>query len=162
MADRPVVLAAVAGAHGVAGEVRLKLFTKDADSVRRHESLDAGGRPLTLTEFREGRQGPIVRFAEITTRNDAEALRGTLLSVPRASLPPLAPDEYYWHDLIGLQVVLPDGSMAGTVCSVENYGASDLLDIERTDGRRVLVPLVPDIVPEFSDPLVIGPEWLAG
>lgn len=160
--DRPVVLAAIAGAHGVAGEVRLKLFTKDADGFSRHEEFDADGRQLTLKEYREGRQGPIVRFAEVSTRNDAEALRGTLLSVPRSSLPPLGPGEYYWHDLIGLQVALPDGSKAGTVCAVENYGASDLLDIERADGRRVLVPLTSDVVPEISDPLVIEEAWLEG
>ncbi len=160
-ADRPVVLAAVAGAHGLHGEVRLRLFAETLDSLRRHARFEAGGRTLTLTALRPGPSGPIARFAEVCDRTAAEALRGALLSVPRASLPPLPEGEIYWHDLIGLAVALPDGTPAGQVVDVMNHGASDILEIALGDGRRVLVPLVEAAVPELADPLVIGPEWLA-
>lgn len=159
-ADRPVVLAAVAGAHGIAGEVRLKLFTSP-DGFATHRAFDAGGRRLTLTAARANDKGAIARFAEVPDRTAAEALRGTLLSVPRASLPPPGPGEYYWHDLIGLTVVSPAGQPLGEVAGVENFGASDLLEVARPDGARVLVPLTPAAVPEIGDPLVIDPEWLA-
>ena len=150
-AARPVVMAAVAGAHGIAGEVRLKLFTASVEGLKRHRSFDAAGRTLTLKAARPGPQGVIARFAEIGDRAAAEALRGTLLSVPRESLPPLPEGEFYWHDLIGLAVEDEEGVTAGTVVSVENFGASDLLEVERPDGRRILLPMVPQAVLDVGE-----------
>lgn len=142
-AARPVVMAAVAGAHGVRGEVRLKLFTDSLDTLLRHRSFTAGGRLLTLLSARPGPHGAVARFAEIGDRTAAEALRGALLTVPRDSLPPLPPGEHYWHDLIGLPAVDEAGALVGSVEAVANYGASDLLEIALAGrGRRVLVPLV--------------------
>ncbi len=150
-ADRPVVMAAVAGAHGITGEVRLKLFAASPESLKAHASFEVGGRTLTLRSVRPGQQGAVARFAEIADRTAAEAMRGQLLTVPRSSLPPLGPGEYYWHDLLGLSVEDEGGAPVGTVVSVENFGASDILEIERTDGRRVMVPLIPAAVLDVGE-----------
>lgn len=140
MADgRSVVLAAIAGAHGITGEVRLKLFAEGLDSLRRHKAFAAGGAVLTLRSLRDGPHGPIARFAEIADRNAAEALRGVELAVPRDTLPPPADGEFYIADLIGLPA-RADGAEVGRVVAVENYGAGDLIEIERPDGGRFLVP----------------------
>lgn len=146
-ADRPVTLAAVIGAHGVAGDVRLKLFTDDLSPYR---TLDAGGRALTVKSVRPGPNGAVARFAEITDRNAAEALRGIALTVPRSALPPLGPGEYYHADLIGLPAVSTMGEALGEVVSVENFGAGDVIEIARADGRRFMVPMIPAAVPEWS------------
>lgn len=159
-AGRPVVMAAVAGAHGVSGEVRLKLFTASAEGLKAHRTFDAGGRTLTLKSLRPGPHGAVARFAEVGDRTAAEALRGTLLSVPRESLPPLPAGEYYWHDLVGLKVVSTAGEALGEVVAVENFGASDLIEVALAGGRRVLVPLIPAAVPTVADPLVIDAGWL--
>lgn len=159
-AGRPVVMAAVAGAHGIAGEVRLKLFTADAANLKGHTRFEAGGRALTLKSLRPGPQGAVARFAEIGDRTAAEALRGTLLTVPRDSLPALPPGEYYWHDLVGLSALDESGEVLGTVVGVENYGASDILEIELAGGRRVLVPLVPDAVTEVGDVVRVARAWV--
>ncbi len=145
-ATRPVVLAAVAGAHGITGEVRLKLFTASIDGLKAHSHFEADGRTLTLKTLRPGPQGAVARFAEIGDRTAAEALRGTLLAVSRASLPPLPEGEYYWHDLVGVPVEDEAGAGVGIVVAVENFGASDILEIELEGGKRVLVPLVPAAV----------------
>lgn len=158
--DRPVTLAAIAGAHGVRGEVRLKLFAESAESLRAHRQFDAGGRRLTLAGLKESGGALIARFAEIADRNAAEALRGTELTVPRSALPPLGEGEYYWHDLIGLPVVTADGASVGRVTNVENFGASDLIDVEKPDGGSILLPLVPDAVLEIGGQIVVAPEWL--
>ena len=101
MQDRPVTLAAIVGAHGVTGEVRLKLFGEGVESLRRFRAFNASG--LTLAKLRDdGKGGATARFAEVTDRTAAEALRGILLTVPRSALPPLAEGEYYHADLIGL------------------------------------------------------------
>lgn len=157
-ADRPVTLAAVAGAHGIAGEVRLKLFAASVDSLLPHRNFLAGDRLLSLLSARVGGQGVIARFAEISDRNAAEALRGTLLSVPRSSLPPLPEGEYYWHDLVGLPVVA-DGAAVGIIVSVDNFGAADIIEIEKADGARFMVPLIASAVLEVGEQLVIDSAW---
>ena len=140
-ADRPVVLAAVIGAHGVAGEVRLKLFGEGPDSLKRYGSLNAGARTLTIKSVRPGPNGAVARFAEVGDRNEAEALRGTELTVPRSALPPLEEGEYYHCDLIGLACLTDAGESIGTVVAVENFGAGDILEIEKPDGKRFMVPV---------------------
>jgi 16S rRNA processing protein RimM len=159
--DGQVILAAAAGAHGIGGEVRLKLFAEGLDSLRRHKRLFAGERALTLKSVRQGGGGAIVRFAEIADRGAAEALRGQLLSVPRAELPPLEAGEYYHADLIGLPCVSAGGEALGAVAAVENYGAGDLLEIERPDGRRALIPFRPGIADLEEGRIVADPAFLA-
>lgn len=140
-AERQVVLAAIIGAHGVAGEVRLKLFGEGAESLKRYKTLHAGARTLTLKSIRPGPNGAVARFAEVNDRNAAEALRGTELTVPRSALPPLAEGEYYHVDLIGLPCVTDAGEPVGTVVLVENFGAGDVLEIEKPNGKRFMAPI---------------------
>lgn len=144
--DRPVTLAVVIGAHGVTGEVRLKIFAEDFGTYR---SFNNGA--LTLKTVREGPNGAIARFVEITDRNAAEAMRGTELTVPRSALPPLGDGEYYHVDLLGLSVVSETGETLGRVVLIENFGAGDVLEIERVDGKRFMVPMTPAAVPEWND-----------
>ena len=150
--DRPVTLAAVTGAHGVTGEVRLKLFGEGVEALERYRAFNGGA--LTLTKLRDdGKGGAIARFAEVVDRTAAEALRGTALAVPRSALPPLEEGEYYHADLIGLPAVSTDGEELGTCVAVENFGAGDILEIERPDGSRFMVPML--AVSEWSERLLI-------
>jgi 16S rRNA processing protein RimM len=135
----------------VRGEVRLKLFGEGAEALRAFSIFDAGGRKLTLRSVRPANQGAVASFAEITDRGAAEALRGTLLTVPRSALPPLGPGEYYHHDLIGLPCVSTDGSAIGHVAAVENFGAGDILEIEKPDGKRFMVPMTVQAVPAWNE-----------
>ena len=161
MPETHVTLAAVAGAHGVHGEVRLKLFAESLDSLSRHARLFAGGQALTLKALRPGGGGGIARFAEVADRASAEALRGALLTVPRAELPPLDDDEYYHSDLIGLACETEAGEPLGTVVGVENFGAGDLLEVERPDGKRALIPFRDGIADLEDGRIVADPVFLA-
>jgi 16S rRNA processing protein RimM len=145
LADAQVTLAAVAGAHGISGEVRLKLFAQGVDSLKPHKHFVAGERALTLISVKPGGIGAIARFAEIGDRAAAEALRGTLLTVPRSALPALGEGEYYHADLIGLPCVTAAGRMLGKAVLVDNFGAGDIIEIEREDGSRFMVPVNPAI-----------------
>jgi 16S rRNA processing protein RimM len=160
MSERRVTLAAITGAHGVTGEVRLKLFAASLDSFRRFRAFEAAGRTLTLNGARVSGAQVIARFAELSDRNAAEALRGTELSVPRDALPPLAAGEHYAHDLVGMAVLTTSGAAVGTVAAVENYGAGDILDIEKPDGSRFMVPFNTDAVPEVGDCIRLDPAFL--
>lgn len=153
MATKTVTLAAVSGAHGVTGEVRLKLFAESVDSLKRHKSYNGGA--LTLKSLRAHKAGAIARFAEITDRNAAEALRSTLLTVPRSELPTLAEGEYYHSDLIGLSCISTDGTELGTCIAVENFGAGDILEIEKPDRKRFMVPMNAKAVPEWGEQIVV-------
>src|SRR5687768_8134851 len=95
---RRIPLAAVAGAHGIKGEVRLKLFSDSSDSLARHSRLYVGGTERRLLEVRHAGKGAIARFKGIADRTAAEALRGSLVEVDRVALPPLGEGEYYHAD----------------------------------------------------------------
>ena len=152
--NRPVTIAAISGAHGVTGEVRLKLFGEGVAELRRYRAFNEG--TLTLDKLKDdGKGGAIARFAECADRNAAEALRGTALSVPRSALPPLGEGEYYHADLIGLTAVSTTGEMLGRCIAVDNYGAGDVLEIERPGeggkrGKRFMVPMRVEAVPEWD------------
>ena len=160
MAERQVTLAAVAGAHGVSGEVRLKLFAESPASLERIGRLFAGERALTLKAIRPAGAGAVARFAEIADRGAAEALRGTLLTAPRSALPPLEEGEYYHADLIGLPCESREGEPLGTVAAVENYGAGDILEIEKPDGKRSMVPFREGIADLKDERIVLDPAFL--
>lgn len=158
-ADKPVTLAAIAGAHGVTGEVRLKLFGEGVESLRRFRAFNDSA--LTLSKLRDdGKGGAVARFVEVTDRNAAEALRGTLLTVPRSALPPLGEGEYYHADLLGLPAVSTDGTALGEVIAVENFGAGDVLEIKRPSidgkpGKRFMVPMRVEAVPEWDETRIV-------
>jgi 16S rRNA processing protein RimM len=145
-AAAPVTLAVIIGAHGVTGEVRLKVFT---DDLARYKVFNDG--KLTLKSVRTGSNGAIARIAEVADRNAAEALRGTELTVPRSALPPLGEGEYYHADLLGLAVISTDGEPIGSVVAIDNFGAGDVLEIERPDKKRFMVPMRVEAVPEWDD-----------
>lgn len=147
--DKPVTIAAIAGAHGVTGEVRLKLFGEGVDALKRYRAFNGG--MLTLGKLRpDNKGGAIARFAEVTDRNAAEALRGSLLTVPRSALPSLGEGEYYHADLIGLPAISTNGEALGECVAVENFGAGDILEIEKPDGKRFMVPMREEAVPEWN------------
>ena len=155
-----IALAAVAGAHGVKGELRLKLFTDNLDNLKIHKSLFVGGVERSLEAVRPGPSGAVARLAGVSDRSSAEALRGSLVEVERSSLPPLEAGEYYHADLMGIRCVDREGRELGQVVGVENYGAGDLLEVE-IDGKRSLIPFRAGIAELDGDRIVLDPDFLA-
>ena len=157
--DRPVTLAAIIGAHGIAGEVRLKLFGEGVAGLKPFRAFNDG--KLVVEKLRDdGKGGAVARFAGVTDRNGAEALRGTALTVPRADLPALGQGEFYYADLLGLSAVSTEGEVLGICVAVENFGAGEVIEIERPDKRRFMVPMRAEAVPEWGDTLVINPAYV--
>ena len=151
---RPVTLAAISGAHGLTGEVRLKLFGDELAGLKPYGAFNNGA--LTVVKLKDdGKGGAIARFAEVADRTAAEALRGTPLTVARASLPALPEGEYYYTDLIGLPAVSTTGTALGVCVAVESFGAGDILEIEAPDKKRFMVPMTAEAVPEWGAQIVI-------
>jgi 16S rRNA processing protein RimM len=159
--ERRIALAAVAGAHGVKGELRLKLFSDSVESLSAHEKLYVGGAERRLLAVRDSGKMAVARFEGIGDRSGAEALRGALVEVDRSALPPLGEGEYYHADLIGLMAIDGANNPIGTVIAVENYGAGDLLEIELPGGKRSLIPFKPGIAHLEAGRIVVDREFLA-
>jgi 16S rRNA processing protein RimM len=143
MAPRDLVsVGAITGAHGIKGEVKLRSFTADPQAIAAYSPLEtAKGAKIEIVRLRAQKDDFIAVLKGVTDRNAAEALKGTELFVPRARLPEPDDDEVYLEDLVGLPVLLKDGTVLGEIIAVANYGASDLIDV-KIEGRRntVLIP----------------------
>lgn len=144
-----VCVAAVATAHGVRGAFRLRCFTeRPEDATALGPVLDRDGRPLfPLNLVAHARGGLIVTAPGITDRDQALALKGLELFVPRARLPEPAEEEFYVTDLEGLAVERTDGTPLGEVRRVDNYGAGDVIEVRTGDGRLLDLPFDRATVP---------------
>ena len=139
----------VVGAHGVRGAVRIKSFTANPDDVAAYGPLEdeSGRQRFSLRLVGEAKGVLIGWLSGVADRDRAEALRGLRLYLPRAALPATDEDEFYHADLIGLDVVLGDGTPLGQVKAVHDFGAGDTLEIERQDGPSAMVPFTRAVVP---------------
>ena len=148
-----VLLGYISAAHSIRGEVVIKSYTDDPKDIGTYGPLaDAGGeRTFELSNLRLTKKGVIARIAGVADRNAAEALRGTKLYVDRSQLPEPDDDEIYHADVVGLAAQRHDGSKVGEIVAVQNFGASDLLEICLHGQRRTeFVPFTEDFVPEVD------------
>ncbi|GAB3034689.1 ribosome maturation factor RimM [Nocardioides flavus (ex Wang et al. 2016)] len=158
--DIEVVVGRIGKPHGIRGEVTLDVRTDEPErrfapgaTLRAEAPAGADRRPSTLTVARARwhQSTLLVTFEELTDRNAAEAARGTVLhaTIGRDEAPE-DPDEYYDHQLVGLEVVDLDGTVLGTVKALVHGSAQDLLTVRTADGRDALVPFVAALVPEVD------------
>ncbi len=152
-ADRYLLIGKVDKAHGLRGEIRLHCFSGDAEAIGSYPALVLSARdgqlspPLELLTCRPYAKGAVVRLASVASRDAAERLIGQMVLVAREHLPAAGEDEYYWHELIGIQVVTVDGREVGRVSRLFSNKAQDMLVVE-TDTGEVFVPMVREIVVE--------------
>jgi 16S rRNA processing protein RimM len=152
-----LVVGRVARAHGVTGEVVVDIRTDDPDTrfapgttLRARPSRGGPERDYVVDSAREHSGRLLVRLDGVADRNAAEALKGTVFLVDTADLPPIEdPDEFYDHQLEGLQVVTTTGTTVGFVAEVLHTAAGELLSVSSEDGE-VLVPFVSAIVTSVS------------
>ncbi|MYI68960.1 MAG: 16S rRNA processing protein RimM [Boseongicola sp. SB0673_bin_14] len=162
MKDR-VCVGAITGAFGIKGEVRLKSFCAEPESIASYGPLSSedGTTTWNLQLVRPSRNGFVGRLSGVTTKEEADALRGTKLHVARSRLPELPEDEFYNADLVDLLVLDTGGSELGRVTAVLNHGAGDLLEISQNNaGPGILLPLTRTNVPTIdltSGHIVIDP-----
>ncbi len=157
--DKLILVGRVAGAFGVKGEIKLTAYTAEPLALMHYKMLkgEDGGVVLTLTDARPGKPGAggaevIARATQVTTREQAEALKGLRLHVARTDLPsPTDEDEFYLADLIGLAAVSPEGEPLGRVKAVHDFGAGDILEIDPGAGRATLLhPFTREAVPHVD------------
>ncbi len=148
-----ICVGAIAGAFGVSGEVRLKSFCSDPTAIGSYGPLfsEDGSRQFHISLTRPIAGGFGTKIKGIETKEQADALRGTSLFVPRDRLPSLPDDEFYHADLIGLSAHDTGGALIGKVTAVYNHGAGDILEISPTGHKSaLLLPFTTAIVPNVD------------
>lgn len=161
-----MLIGCVTAAHGVRGWVKVKSFTDPPDNLLTYAPwlLRARGGALSAVDVvATQRQGAnyLAKFDGCDDRNGAEALKGTEIFVSAAQLAPLEAGEYYWRDLIGLAVCNPEGTRFGTVHSLMETGAHDVL-VVRDGDEEVLMPFTEPYLREvrLQDRVIIM-DWQA-
>lgn len=149
-----ILVGRVAGGFGVRGEVKITTYTEDPKSLAGFKALTRqdGSPALTILSARVAKEGLVARCQGIETKDAADALRGLRLYVPRESLPEPDEDEFYLTDLVGLPVRhVADNALLGSVKSVQNFGAGDLLEIQPAlGGQTWFLPFTRQAVPEVK------------
>ena len=144
-----VMVGVIAGAHGVRGAVRVKSFTETPEGVAAYGPVydESGSKRFDQRILGATKGGLIAKLSGVDDRNAAEALRGQRLCVPRTALPQTEEEEFYHADLVGLTVETVAGETLGRVRAVPNYGAGDLIEVERPGARSVELPFTRAVVP---------------
>jgi len=161
-----VVMGRVAGAHGILGWVKLKTYTEFADSLADYPVWWLGDekrpwREVNVESSALQGKGLVARLAGCDDRTAAEKLKGLLVAVPRSSLPKQRKGEYYWSDLIGLEVVNLSGESMGRVDNLMDTGASHVLCVQGEKGE-VLIPFIASAIRQVSlAEKVIRVDWQA-
>ena len=157
-----VCLGVVLGAHGLRGAVRIKSFAMNASNTAAYGPLqsDDGAMRFALKVRGVSRGAVLAELEGVNRRETAEALKGTRLYVPREALPTTNENEFYHADLIGLTARTEDGEVYGVVKSINNYGAGDVIEIQRDNAQSQFLPFSREIVPVINlaeDYLTIDP-----
>jgi 16S rRNA processing protein RimM len=151
MTDAPklVLVGRVAGAFGVKGEVRISAYTQTPLALLQYRVLkrEDGSPGLTLIGGRAAKADFIGAAKEITTKEEADALRGLRLFVAREDMPAPDEDEFYLADLIGMTALDAAGASLGKVKAMHNFGAGDILEIEPPRGATWYLPFTRAAVP---------------
>ncbi len=150
MSENHICVGVISGSYGVHGEVRIKSFCAIPEDIENYSPLsdEAGGEKFVLAIIRPVKNGFSARIADVATKEEADALRGTQLFARRDQLPSLPDDEFYHADLIDLDVYDTGGEKIGRVKTVQNHGADDLLEVQLVGGSATtFLPFTKAAVP---------------
>ena len=154
VADRLVAVGKVVKAHGVRGHLRLVPFGETLEGLGAGEEIsarlpDGSIERLITVEIRTQRKSVLFLSREVRTAAEAQRLVGAEICVPESRLPALAADEFYWHQLIGLEVMSVDGRRLGTIRQIIETGSNDVYVVQ--EGREeVLIPALAEVVREVN------------
>lgn len=161
-----VVMGRVVGGQGLQGWVKVQTFTEHLDSLLDYDIWYLGNdkqpwRKFKVQECNLHTKVLVAKLEGISDRTEADKCKGLLVAVPRSSLPAQAENEYYWSDLIGMKVVNLQGDALGTVESLIETGANDVLCV-RNEAGEILIPFLAHVVEQVSlDEKLIRVDWQA-
>jgi len=170
--DEPVVLVGrVAGPYGIKGWIKITSSTQPLESILdyapwqlRNANSSVIVRQVDLVEGKRHGKGLVVRLANVGDRDEASALQGLDIAVPRSRLPEIDDGGYYWADLEGLRVETVDGRQLGVIDHMLAAGAADVMAVRRAQGgsqKLLFIPFIRDevILAVDLDARVIQVDW---
>jgi 16S rRNA processing protein RimM len=149
--ESPIVVGQLGGVHGVRGWLKLNSYTRPKENIFNYSPLlmhtDDVWQTIDIEEYQQRGERLLVKLSGIDNPEDARKYTKCELAVSREHLPALKEGEYYWCDLIGLEVLNQDNKSLGKVDEIVETGANDVLVIvpSEKDKARVLVPLIMDV-----------------
>jgi 16S rRNA processing protein RimM len=160
-----LVLGKLRRAHGVMGEIPLEIYTQMLELLIPGRTVFVGEdyRPLTIEKTRWKQELLLIKFCEFHDRTEVSELTNELVYVETSQLPPLQPGDFYYHELIGLQVFEPDGHYLGMLVQILETGANDVYLIQNETGEEVLIPateeMILEIDPDKEKMIVSKMDW---
>lgn len=161
-----VVMGRVVGAQGLQGWLKVQAFTEHLDSLIDYDFWQLGNDKLPWREYKVLECNPhtkvlVAKLEGVADRTAAEKFKGLLIAIPRSKLPPQAENEYYWSDLIGMKVINQSNETLGTVESLLETGANDVLCV-RNEKSEILIPFLNAVVQQVSlEERIIRVDWYA-
>ena len=161
-----VVMGRVVGAQGLQGWLKVQTFTEHLDSLLDYKSWQLGNdkhpwREYKVLECNLHTKVLVAKLEGVADRTAAEKFKGLLIAIPRSKLPQQAENEYYWSDLIGMQVINQDNETLGTVESLLETGANDVLCVRNEQGE-ILIPFLNAVIQQVSlEEKIIRVDWYA-
>lgn len=146
---RLVVIGQALKPFGIRGEIRIRLFTESYEPFQRSAELIFDDTAYKVLQVRFHKGTALAVLEGIDSPEKAKELSGSLVKTDRANLPSVEEDEYYWHEILGMEVVTVDGKALGKVTQIIRTGANDVLQIEGTYGE-VLLPMIEEVVVEVE------------
>ncbi len=161
-----VIMGKIVAAQGIKGWVKVQTFTEYLDSLLDYDTWFVGNekawRPLEVEEADAHGKVVVAKLEGIADRTAAEKYRGQLIAIPRSELPKEEEGEYYWSDLIGMKVVDLAGEEMGTVDTLLETGANDVLSVRDGQGKQILIPFIADVIRQVDiEHKTIRVDWQA-
>tara|TARA_Y100000746_G_scaffold197418_1_gene180123 strand:- start:952 stop:1569 length:618 start_codon:yes stop_codon:yes gene_type:complete len=151
MGNSLIAVGAIAGSFGVNGEVRLKSFCTNPKDIEIYSPLTTDDKEVYKVKIVKSAKGALVaKLSNITNKEQAMALKGLKLYANRSQFPELLEEEYYHSDLINMKVFNTNGQDIGSVMTILNHGATDIIDIMTYDGKKLLVAFTKQFVPTID------------
>ncbi len=135
----------VAGGHGLKGELKVFTFTDDPANLLENKVFYCGSKKLEAVSVKLNGRFLIIGFKEFRTREEADAMKGTILYIDRSNAAPLADNSYYIRDLIGCEV-FDDGNSIGVLTDVMQTGSNDVYSVVSESGNEILVPAIKSVI----------------
>ena len=148
--QEPVVVGRIVGAWGVHGEVKVEPFTDFPSRFNKGSTLFLNERPVRVSSSRKRKNGFVLKLESVDDRNEAEALRGSEMTVPATDLEDLPAGTFYYFQIVGLEVWTEESELLGTVREIITTGANDAYVVSNGTNAPVLVPAIGDVIQEVD------------
>ncbi|WP_274361508.1 ribosome maturation factor RimM [Paenibacillus thermotolerans] len=154
MNPKYLLVGKIANTHGIRGELKVwpetdfpeQRFRKGAELLLVHPEQDSMTVPVTVTSARDQKNLYIVKFEQFHNINEVEKYKGWSLKVSADKKAELSKDEFYFHDIIGCEVVTEEGETVGTITEILRPGANDVWVVSRDKQKPAYLPYIEDVV----------------